>query len=88
MGNLLTQGFCSEDDMLDLAALLKDNSRLGRAPRPLLTCVCPSNRLSYTTTHGCAGCQIILNKELEGVVLTLPEHTRNFYVDGHVPTPH
>eukprot|EP00045_Choanoeca_perplexa_P002430 m.24473 g.24473 ORF g.24473 m.24473 type:complete len:174 (+) comp11514_c0_seq2:2-523(+) len=51
-----------EDDMLDLAALLKDNSRLG--------------------------CQITLSKELEGMELTLPEHTRNFYVDGHVPQPH
>ncbi|EGD73126.1 MFDX2 protein [Salpingoeca rosetta] len=51
-----------EDDMLDLAALLKENSRLG--------------------------CQIILTKELEGMVLELPEYTRNFYVDGHVPEPH
>ncbi|EDQ90392.1 uncharacterized protein MONBRDRAFT_16202, partial [Monosiga brevicollis MX1] len=51
-----------EDDMLDLAALLRDNSRLG--------------------------CQIILNHDLEGMVLTLPEYTRNFYVDGHVPQPH
>ena len=34
------------------------------------------------------GCQIILNKELEGIELTLPQATRNFYVDGHVPEPH
>ncbi|KAL3982763.1 2Fe-2S iron-sulfur cluster binding domain family protein [Acanthocheilonema viteae] len=39
----------------------------------------PNSRLS---------CQIILTKELENVVLTLPPITRNFYVDGHVPTPH
>eukprot|EP00039_Didymoeca_costata_P004199 m.71922 g.71922 ORF g.71922 m.71922 type:complete len:175 (-) comp12289_c0_seq3:83-607(-) len=51
-----------EDDMLDLAACLKENSRLG--------------------------CQIILKKEMEGMVLTLPPITRNFYVDGHVPKPH
>ncbi|KAK3089197.1 hypothetical protein FSP39_001664 [Pinctada imbricata] len=51
-----------EEDMLDLAAFLKENSRLG--------------------------CQIILNKDLEGIELTLPQATRNFYVDGHVPTPH
>ena len=34
------------------------------------------------------GCQIILTKELEGMELTLPAFTRNFYVDGHVPEPH
>ena len=51
-----------EDDMLDLAFGLAENSRLG--------------------------CQIILTKELEGITLTLPAATRNFYVDGHVPKPH
>lgn len=54
---------CSrEDDMLDMAPLLQENSRLG--------------------------CQIILTHELEGIELTLPKVTRNFYVDGHVPKPH
>lgn len=51
-----------EEDMLDMAACLQDNSRLG--------------------------CQIILTKEFEGLELTLPRITRNFYVDGHVPKPH
>lgn len=34
------------------------------------------------------GCQIILTPELDGIELTLPKVTRNFYVDGHTPTPH
>ena len=34
------------------------------------------------------GCQIILNKSLEGMRLQLPPITRNFYVDGHKPQPH
>lgn len=51
-----------EEDMLDMAPFLQDNSRLG--------------------------CQIILTKEMDGIVLTLPKITRNFYVDGHVPKPH
>ena len=51
-----------EDDMLDLAPFLKENSRLG--------------------------CQIILKKELEGMTITLPKATSNFYVDGHVPEGH
>ncbi|KAF7659828.1 hypothetical protein LDENG_00292500 [Lucifuga dentata] len=51
-----------EEDMLDMAPMLQENSRLG--------------------------CQIILTPELEGIELTLPKVTRNFYVDGHVPKPH
>ncbi|KAK7101329.1 adrenodoxin-like protein 1, mitochondrial [Littorina saxatilis] len=39
----------------------------------------PNSRLS---------CQIILTKELDGLEVTLPTATRNFYVDGHVPEPH
>ncbi|XP_055844093.1 adrenodoxin-like protein 1, mitochondrial [Episyrphus balteatus] len=51
-----------EDDLLDMAPFLKENSRLG--------------------------CQIILTKELDGIEVTLPKATRNFYVDGHKPKPH
>uniref|UniRef100_A0A671Q9S5 Ferredoxin-2, mitochondrial n=1 Tax=Sinocyclocheilus anshuiensis TaxID=1608454 RepID=A0A671Q9S5_9TELE len=51
-----------EDDMLDMAPMLQENSRLS--------------------------CQIILTPELDGMELTLPKVTRNFYVDGHVPKPH
>ncbi|XP_065360464.1 adrenodoxin-like protein 1, mitochondrial [Calliphora vicina] len=51
-----------EDDLLDMAPFLKENSRLG--------------------------CQIVLKKELDGIELTLPKATRNFYVDGHTPKPH
>lgn len=60
--DLLPDPVEEEDDMLDLAVFLRDNSRLG--------------------------CQIILTKELDGMTLTLPQATRNFYVDGHVPKPH
>lgn len=52
----------TEDDLLDMAPFLKENSRLG--------------------------CQIVLTKELDGIRLTLPSATRNFYVDGHKPKPH
>lgn len=51
-----------EDDLLDMAPFLRENSRLG--------------------------CQIILQRELDGMELTLPAATRNFYVDGHKPKPH
>ena len=60
--NKLSQPTEEEEDMLDMAPVLKPNSRLS--------------------------CQIILNKDLNGIVLSLPKITRNFYVDGHVPEPH
>ncbi|CAH4032337.1 adrenodoxin-like protein 1, mitochondrial [Pieris brassicae] len=58
----LPQSEEKEDDLLDMAPFLKENSRLG--------------------------CQITLTKDLEGMELKLPKATRNFYVDGHKPTPH
>jgi len=45
----------------------------------LATCLSATSRL---------GCQIILSKDLEGMVVTLPAYSRNYYVDGHVPEPH
>lgn len=60
--NKLSQAEEQEEDLLDLAPFLKENSRLG--------------------------CQITLTKELDGIVVELPKATRNFYVDGHTPTPH
>ena len=40
------------------------------------------------TVNSRLGCQIILSKSLDGMEVTLPAHSRNFYVDGHVPEPH
>jgi len=34
------------------------------------------------------GCQVILDKKLDGVVCTLPAATRNMFVDGKKPTHH
>ena len=34
------------------------------------------------------GCQVLLSREMEGMVVTLPKVTRNFYVDGHIPKAH
>lgn len=61
-GRLLPEATEKEEDLLDMAPFLKENSRLG--------------------------CQIVLTKELDGIVLELPKATRNFYVDGHTPKPH
>jgi len=45
----------------------------------LATCLTSTSRL---------GCQIVLTKELDGLEITLPAYSRNYYVDGHIPTPH
>ena len=34
------------------------------------------------------GCQVIVDEKFDNQVIQLPVFTRNFYVDGHVPTPH
>ena len=34
------------------------------------------------------GCQVVLTKRLDGFTFTLPAYSKNFYVDGHTPTPH
>uniref|UniRef100_A0A7S3JZW0 2Fe-2S ferredoxin-type domain-containing protein n=1 Tax=Aureoumbra lagunensis TaxID=44058 RepID=A0A7S3JZW0_9STRA len=33
-------------------------------------------------------CQLTVEKHFDGTTISLPEATRNFYVDGHVPKPH
>ncbi len=68
-----------EEDQLDLAAFLKSNSRLGKLK---------SIDYSILLLFDNLGCQIILKKDLEGAEFTLPQATRNYYVDGHKPAPH
>jgi len=34
------------------------------------------------------GCQITVKENMDGSVFMMPKATRNFYVDGHKPTPH
>jgi len=58
----ITEATEKEEDLLDMAPGLKENSRLG--------------------------CQIVLHKGLNGLELSLPSTTRNFYVDGHTPHAH
>ncbi len=42
-------------------------------------CLSPTSRL---------GCQIFLEKHMDGTTIILPKFSRNMYVDGHVPKPH
>ena len=45
--------------------------------------------MAFGLTHTSRlGCQINVTEGMEGSVFTLPKATRNFYVDGHKPTPH
>lgn len=34
------------------------------------------------------GCQVEVSEDMKGARIVLPKATRNFYVDGHTPTPH
>ena len=42
----------------------------------------------FLSSNSRLGCQIILAREIDGIVLRLPRATKNFYVDGHKPQPH
>lgn len=53
--DLLPEPEEEEEDMLDMAYGLQEESRLG--------------------------CQVRFSKEMEGVTITLPRATRNYYVD-------
>ena len=33
-------------------------------------------------------CQVTVEPFMDGMTITMPRATRNFYVDGHVPKPH
>ena len=45
--------------------------------------------MAFGLTHTSRlGCQIVVKETMDGSVFTLPKATRNFYVDGHKPTPH
>ncbi|CAF1014049.1 unnamed protein product [Adineta ricciae] len=43
---------------------------------------------AFLKSNSRLGCQVILKKDLEGAEFALPQATRNYYVDGHKPTPH
>ncbi|CAE7528156.1 MFDX1 [Symbiodinium natans] len=45
----------------------------------LAPCLTPTSRLA---------CQVVVDEKLKDHTVTLPAMTLNFYVDGHVPTPH
>ncbi|CBZ51895.1 hypothetical protein NCLIV_016870 [Neospora caninum Liverpool] len=45
----------------------------------LAACLTPTSRL---------GCQVHITPDLKNAKIRLPQITRNFYVDGHVPAPH
>mmetsp|Transcript_50697 Transcript_50697/g.108028 ORF Transcript_50697/g.108028 Transcript_50697/m.108028 type:complete len:187 (+) Transcript_50697:151-711(+) len=45
--------------------------------------------MAFGLTHTSRlGCQITVKENMGGSKFTLPKATRNFYVDGHKPTPH
>jgi hypothetical protein len=81
-GSRLPEATEKEEDLLDLAPFLREDSRLGKSPSNALKVPLDLFYLHFT------GCQIILTKDLEGLEVQLPTATRNFYVDGHKPKPH
>uniref|UniRef100_A0A915DCJ2 2Fe-2S ferredoxin-type domain-containing protein n=1 Tax=Ditylenchus dipsaci TaxID=166011 RepID=A0A915DCJ2_9BILA len=86
--NIEVEGACEASLACCTCHVYVDDDYFRKLPEPkeeeedmldLAPALKPNSRLS---------CQIILNKDLEGIRVTLPKITRNFYVDGHVPEPH
>jgi ferredoxin len=65
-----------DDDTFDKLEIASDEEEdmLDQA-----ACLSPTSRLA---------CQLKLTKDWDGATVHLPKHSRNFYVDGHVPQPH
>jgi len=71
-----------EPDLYDQELDLLEDGALGEDEEDMLDM---AFGLSETSR---LGCQVTLKENMEGAVFTLPKATRNFYVDGHKPTPH
>ena len=71
-----------EQDLYDQELDLLEDGALGEDEEDMLDM---AFGLSETSR---LGCQVTLKENMEGAVFTLPKATRNFYVDGHKPTPH
>jgi ferredoxin len=85
---LALEGACEASLACSTCHVIVEQSYFDRLAEPseeeedmldLATCLSATSRL---------GCQIILSQELDGIEVTLPPYTRNYYVDGHVPEPH
>ena len=86
--DIALEGACEASLACSTCHVILDQKSYDLLPEPseeeddmldLAACLSSTSRL---------GCQIILKKELDGMHVTLPPYSRNYYVDGHVPEPH
>ncbi|PFH36347.1 putative adrenodoxin-type ferredoxin [Besnoitia besnoiti] len=82
------EGACEGSCSCSTCHVILDQTLYDELPEPsedeedmldLAACLTPTSRL---------GCQIHITPDLDGAKIRLPQLTRNFYVDGHVPSPH
>ena len=82
------EGACEGSIACSTCHLIFDDDRYDELPEPcededdmldLAFALTPTSRL---------GCQVIVTEDMAGETVTIPAATTNFYVDGHVPTPH
>lgn len=86
--DLMLEGACEASLACSTCHVILDSDSFDQLPEPvemeddmldLASCLTATSRL---------GCQVVLVRELEGMTVTLPSYSKNFYVDGHTPTPH
>jgi len=94
--NRLPEPSEDEEDMLDEAVCLTASSRLGcqivlskvRALDGVGWIIHSSIHSFHSLLRPFLHPLIHSSQDLEGMEITLPAYSKNFYVDGHVPEPH
>ncbi|KJE95343.1 ferredoxin 1-like protein [Capsaspora owczarzaki ATCC 30864] len=86
--NIALEGACEASVACSTCHVIVDDTSFPKLPESSEEEDDMLDMAPFLTANSRLGCQITLTKEMEGMVLTLPKATRNFYVDGHVPKPH
>ena len=82
------QGACEASLACSTCHVIVDDEHYDSLPEPSEDEEDMLDEATGLTDSSRLGCQIILTHEQDGMEITLPAYSRNFYVDGHVPEPH
>ncbi|CDI98074.1 adrenodoxin [Echinococcus multilocularis] len=82
------EGACEASLACSTCHVYVNEEMLGKLPEPSDEENDMLDMAPFLKLNSRLSCQIILTKELDGIVIELPPATRNFYVDGHKPESH
>ena len=85
---LMLEGACEASLACSTCHVILDSDTFDKLPEPEETEEDMLDLASCLTSTSRLGCQLVLSHDLDGMTITLPSYSKNFYVDGHTPTPH